>query len=48
MQKGNLVLKLSVNSAFKKKTEHNVVWVKPDRYWRYRVPEDELGREAQG
>ncbi|EOR06001.1 DUF6953 family protein [Acinetobacter tandoii] len=45
---GNLVLKLSVNSAFKKKTEHNVVWVKPDRYWRYRVPEDELGREAQG
>ena len=31
---GNLVLKLSVNSAFKKQTEENVVWVKPDRYWR--------------
>lgn len=45
---GNLVLKLSVNSAFKKKTEDNVVWVKPDRYWRYRVPEDEPGREAGG
>lgn len=45
---GNLVLKLSVNSAFKKKTENNVVWVKPDRYWRYRVPEDEPGREARG
>ena len=45
---GNLVLKLSVNSAFKKKTEDNVVWVKPDRYWRYRVPEDEPGREARG
>lgn len=45
---GNLVLKLSVNSAFKKKTEENVVWVKPDRYWRYRVPEDEPGREARG
>lgn len=45
---GNLVLKLSVNSAFKMRTEHNVVWVKPDRYWRYRVPEDELGREARG
>ncbi len=45
---GNLVLKLSVNSGFKKKTEENVVWVKPDRYWRYRVPEDESGREARG
>ena len=45
---GNLVLKLNVNSGFKKKTEENVVWVKPDRYWRYRVPEDESGREARG
>lgn len=45
---GNLVLNLSVNSAFKRKTEENVVWVKPDRYWRFRVPEDEPGREARG
>lgn len=45
---GNLVLKLSINSAFKKKTKENVVWVKPDRCWRYRVPEDEPGREARG
>lgn len=45
---GNLVLKLSINSGFKKKTEENVVWVKPDRYWRFRVPEDEPGREARG
>lgn len=45
---GNLVLKLSLNSGFKKLTEENVVWVKPDRYWRYRVPEDESGREARG
>ena len=45
---GNLVLKLSVNSAFKKKTEENVVWVSPDRYWRFRVPEDDLGRKARG
>ena len=45
---GNLVLKLSVNSAFKKQTEENVVWVKPDRYWRYRIAEDELGRVARG
>lgn len=45
---GNVVLKLSVNSAFKKKTIDNVVWVKPDRYWRYRVAEDEPGRNARG
>lgn len=45
---GNLVLKLNVNSEFKKLTEENVVWVKPDRYWRYRVAEDEPGREARG
>lgn len=45
---GNLVLKLSINSAFKKRTIDNVVWVKPDRYWRYRVKEDEQGREALG
>lgn len=45
---GNLVLKLNVNSGFKKKTENNVVWVKPDRYWRFRIPEDEPGREAKG
>ena len=45
---GNLVLKLNVNSGFKKKTIDNVVWVKPDRYWRYRVAEDESGREARG
>lgn len=45
---GNLVLKISVNSGFKKQTENNVVWVKPDRYWRYRVAEDEPGREARG
>ena len=45
---GNLVLKLNVNSGFKKKTIDNVVWVKPDRYWRYRVAEDEPGREARG
>ena len=45
---GNLVLKLSVNSGFKKLTKENVVWVKPDRYWRYRVTEDEPGRKARG
>lgn len=45
---GNLVLAKSVIDAFISITEHTVVWVKPDLYWRYRVPEDEPGREARG
>jgi hypothetical protein len=45
---GNLVLGRSVLTAFKNLTETNVVWVKSDRYWRYRVNEDESGRNARG
>jgi hypothetical protein len=45
---GNLVVGLKVLDAFKKITETTVVWVKPERYWRPRVPEDEPGREARG
>lgn len=45
---GNLVVGTELLNAFKKLTETNVVWVKPDRYWRFRVPEDEPGREARG
>lgn len=45
---GNLVVGKEVLDAFKKATEKTVVWVKPDRYWRFRVTEDEPGREARG
>lgn len=45
---GNEVLAKSVLSEFRKYTPDNVVWVKPERYWRYRVPEDEPGRETRG
>ena len=45
---GNLVVGQEVLKSFKSITETNVVWVKPDRYWRYRVKEDEPGREARG
>lgn len=45
---GNLVVGREVLEAFKKNTELTVVWVKPDRYWRFRVAEDEPGREARG
>jgi hypothetical protein len=45
---GNLVLERNLLNAFKELTPENVVWVKPDRYWRFRVPEDEQGRDARG
>jgi len=45
---GNLVIGRKVLEAFRKLTETNVVWVKPDRYWRFRVAEDEAGRDARG
>ncbi|VVQ34499.1 DUF6953 family protein [Pseudomonas fluorescens] len=45
---GNQVIGKAVLSEFRKLTEANVVWVKPDRYWRFRVPEDESGRDARG
>lgn len=45
---GNLVVGREVLDAFKRLTETTVVWVKPDRYWRLRVTEDEPGREARG
>lgn len=45
---GNLVIGRTVLEAFKKITEATIVWVKPDRYWRWRVSEDEPGREARG
>lgn len=45
---GNLVVGREVLNAFLKLTETTVVWVKPDRYWRFRVAEDEPGREARG
>lgn len=45
---GNLVIGRAVLDAFRKLTESNVVWVKSDFYWRFRVAEDELGRDARG
>lgn len=45
---GNQVLGKAVLAAFRRLTPSNVVWVKPDRYWRFRVAEDEPGRDARG
>ncbi|WP_040726954.1 hypothetical protein [Thiomicrorhabdus sp. Kp2] len=45
---GNLALGLKVLNAFKSLNEHDVVWVIPDKYWRFRVPEDDVGRNASG
>ena len=45
---GNLVLGKALLEEFRKLTDQAVVWVKPDFYWRYRVAEDEPGRQARG
>ena len=45
---GNQVVGRAVLAAFLKLTTTTVVWVKPERYWRWRVAEDEDGREARG
>jgi hypothetical protein len=45
---GNQVLEKNVLSEFMKLTETTVVWVRSERYWRFRVAEDEAGREARG
>lgn len=44
---GNLVLERKLLNEFRKLNQDQVVWVKPDKYWRFRVPEDELGRDAR-
>ena len=45
---GNQVVGKAVLATFLKLTATTVVWVKPERYWRWRVAEDEPGREARG
>ena len=45
---GNLALGKTVLDAFAKVSAETVVWVKPERYWRWRVAEDEHGREQRG
>lgn len=45
---GNQALSTKVINTFRVDSGEDVVWVKPDKYWRYRVSEDEDGREARG
>ncbi|MDG2962992.1 DUF6953 family protein [Exercitatus varius] len=45
---GNLVLGKKLLSEFEKQTKDNVVWVRSEFYWRFRVKEDEPGRIARG
>lgn len=44
---GNPVLSRKVLEEFKNISQE-AVWVKPDRYWRWRVAEDDPGRDARG
>jgi len=45
---GNQALSIKVINKFRVDSGNDVVWVKPDKYWRFRVHEDEDGREARG
>lgn len=45
---GNQALSTKLINQFRVDSGENVVWVKPDKYWRYRTSEDEDGREARG
>lgn len=45
---GNQALSTKVINKFRVESGEDVVWVKPEKYWRYRVSEDEEGREARG
>ncbi len=45
---GNQALSTKVINKFRTDSGEDVVWVKPDKYWRYRTPEDEEGRESRG
>jgi hypothetical protein len=45
---GNQVLATTVLNHFKGLNELTVVWVRSEQYWRFRVKEDELSRNAIG
>ena len=45
---GNVVLAKPLLDAFMALSAETVVWIRPERYWRWRVPEDEPGREQRG
>ncbi len=45
---GSLVVGTKLLKEFRKLTEKDVVWVRTDFYWRFRVAEDDAGREARG
>lgn len=45
---GNLVLNSTLLKKFREVTKDNVVWVRSEFYWRYRVLEDEEGRNTVG
>lgn len=44
---GNLVLSKQLLIEFRKISEPDIVWVQRDRYWRFRVDEDESGRASR-
>jgi hypothetical protein len=47
-QNGNQAISKEVLSEFRKLTGDNVVWVRGERYWRFREREDDPGRRQEG
>ena len=42
---GNWAIRKDVLSAFNKLSKDSVVWLREDRYWRLRQPDDKPGRQ---
>ncbi|WP_436970143.1 DUF6953 family protein [Lelliottia amnigena] len=45
---GNQALSTKVINRFRVDSGEDIVWVRTEMYWRYRVQEDEQGRDARG
>lgn len=47
-QNGNMAISREVLSEFRKLTNDRVIWVRGERYWRFREKYDEPGRRQDG
>lgn len=45
---GNMAISTEVLSEFRNLTRDHVVWVRSERYWRFREKHDEQGRNQSG
>jgi len=45
---GNLAISKEVLAEFRELTNDRVVWVRGERYWRFREKHDDIGRKQDG